>query len=61
MRLPSPGNGTTRRINGLMPPEPNSAINDILAQHHQVRALCELMEQRRYGYDVIPIAGRKGL
>ncbi|SJM35260.1 hypothetical protein [Mesorhizobium delmotii] len=37
------------------------AVNDILAQHHQVRALCELMELRRYGYnaEVIPIASRK--
>lgn len=37
------------------------AVNNILAQHHQVRALCELMEQRRYRYnaEVIPIANRK--
>ncbi|WP_152643201.1 MULTISPECIES: hypothetical protein [Rhizobium] len=27
------------------------AVNDILAQHHQVRALSELMEQRHYGYN----------
>jgi hypothetical protein len=38
-------------------------IEDILAQHHQVRALCKLMEQRRHGYtaEVIPIASRKRL
>lgn len=37
------------------------AVNNILAQHHQVRALCELMEQRRYRHnaEVIPIANRK--
>jgi hypothetical protein len=37
------------------------AVNDILAQHQQVRALCEPMEQRRYGYnaEIIPIASRK--
>lgn len=38
------------------------AAENVLAQHRQVRALCQLMERRRNGRtaDVIPIMGRKG-
>lgn len=37
------------------------AVEIVLAQHRQVRALCELMERRRDNrtVDIIPIIGRK--
>jgi len=37
------------------------AIENVLAQHRQVRALCQLMERRRDSRtaDIIPITGRK--
>lgn len=37
------------------------AVETVLAQHRQVRALCQLMERRRDNRtaDVIPIIGRK--
>ena len=54
-------NATDRPAGTARAEQERRAVETVLAQHRQVRALCQLMERRRENRtaDVIPIIGRK--